>query len=80
MKTFTYDEVIELMSQCLNNLDEQIDPNEYVEIKEYSLEMDHDKYVYLTNATYDISDLYDEISIDFRKRLDDLVKFKKSLQ
>ena len=80
MKTFTYDEVIELMSQCLNNLNEQIDPNEAVQLSTYDLEMDYDNYVFITDATYDISDLYDEISIDFRKRLDDLVKFKKSLQ
>ena len=80
MKTFTYDEVIELMSQCLNNLNEQIDPNEAVQLSTYDLEMDYDNYVFITDATYDISDLYDEISIDFRKRLDDLAKFKKSLQ
>jgi uncharacterized protein YjbK len=80
MKTFTYDEVIELMSECLNNLNEKIDTDEYVEINKYSLEMDYDNYVFLVDATYDLSDLYDEISIDFRKRLNDLAKFKKSLR
>ena len=79
MKTFTYDEVIELMSECLNNLDEQIFTDEHVEIKEYSLAMDYDHHMSIADATYDLSSLYDEIGIDFRKRLDDLANFKKSL-
>ncbi len=65
MKTFTYDEVIELMSECLNNLDEQIDTNEYVKI--------------IADTTYDLDTLYDEISIDFKERLDNLARFKKAL-
>jgi len=64
MKTFTYDEVIELMSECLNNLDEQIDTDKHVKIEE--------------DATYDLESLYDEIGIDFRKRLDDLANYKKT--
>ena len=79
MKTFTYDEVIELMSECLNNLDEQIHTDKYVKIAEYSLAMDYENHVSIADATYDLSSLYDEISIDFRKRLDDLANFKKSL-
>tara|TARA_B100000902_G_C26442918_1_gene496952 strand:- start:148 stop:348 length:201 start_codon:yes stop_codon:yes gene_type:complete len=65
MKNFTYDEVIELMSECLNNLDEQIDTNEYVKI--------------IADTTYDLDTLYDEISIDFKERLDNLARFKKAL-
>lgn len=79
MKTFTYDEVIELMSECLNNLDEQIFTDEHVKIEEYSLAMDYDNHMSIADATYDLSSLYDEIGIDFRKRLDDLANFKKSL-
>lgn len=79
MKTFTYDEVIELMSNCLNHLDEQVDTGEHVEIEDYSLAMDYDNYVSIADATYDLSSLYDEIGIDFRNRLDDLANFKKSL-
>ena len=79
MKTFTYDEVIELMSNCLNHLDEQVDTDECVQLETYALEMDCDNYVSLTDATYDLSSLYDEIGIDFRNRLDDLANFKKSL-
>ena len=66
MKTFTYDEVIEIMSNCLNHLDEQIDTDKHVKIEE--------------DATYDLESLYDEIGIDFRKRLDDLANFKRSFQ
>lgn len=66
MKTFTYDEVIEIMSNCLNHLDEQIDTDKHVKAEE--------------DATYDLESLYDEIGIDFRKRLDDLANFKKYFQ
>ena len=84
MKTFTYDEVIELMSNCLNHLDEQIDTDKHVKIKEYSLTMDYNNYasdafVCIADTTYNLDNLYDEISIDFKKRLDDLANFKKSL-
>ena len=79
MKTFTYDEVVELMSECLNNLDEQIDTNECVQLETYDLEIDYDNYVSIAAATYDLDNLYNEISVDFRERLDDLVKYKKSL-
>lgn len=44
METFTYDEVIELMSNCL--------------------------------LSYNVDDVYDEISIDFKTRLDALVTYK----
>ena len=77
MKTFTYDEVIELMSQSLNHLDEQVDTDECVQLETYGLEMDYDNYVSLTDATYDLSNLYNQISIDFRERLDNLANFKK---
>ena len=85
MKTFTYDEVIELMSNCLNHLDEQIDTDKHVNIEEYSLAMDYNKhasdaFVCIADATYDLESLYDEIGIDFKKRLDDLANFKKSFQ
>ncbi len=79
MKTFTYDEVIELMSNCLNHLDEQIFIDEHVEIEKYSLAIDHDNHVSIIGANYDLSSLYDEIGIDFRNRLDNLANFKKSL-
>lgn len=79
MKTFTYDEVIELMSNCLNHLDEQVNTYDFVQLEAYNLEMDYDNYVSLTDATYDLSNLYDAIGIDFRDRLDDLANFKKSL-
>ena len=79
MKTFTYDEVIELMSECLNNLDEQIDTNECVQLETYDLEIDYDNYVSIADATYDLDNLYNEISSDFKERLDDLANFKKSL-
>jgi hypothetical protein len=80
MKTFTYDEVIEIMSNCLNNLDEQIHTDKYVKIAEYSLAMDYENHVSIADATYDLDNLYDEIGIDFRKRLDDLANFKKYFQ
>ncbi len=79
MKTFTYDEVIEIMSQCLNHLDEQVDTDECVQLETYALEMDYDNYVSLTDATYDLSNLYNQIFDDFKDRLDDLASFKKSL-
>ena len=79
MKTFTYDEVIELMSQSLNHLDEQVDTDECVQLETYELEMEYDNYVSLTNASYDLSNLYNQISDDFRERLDNLANFKKSL-
>lgn len=70
MKTFTYDEVMEIMSECLNNLDERVDTNEAVRhgVDEYG------------NATFELHNLYNEISIDFKERLDDLANFKKSFQ
>ena len=77
MKTFTYDEVIELMSKSLNHLEEQVDTDECVQLETYELEMDYDNYVSLTDATYDLSNLYNQISIDFRERLDNLANFKK---
>ena len=76
MKTFTYDEVVELMSECLNNLDEQIDTNECVQLETYDLEIDYDNYVSIAAATYDLDNLYNEISIDFIDRLDDLANYK----
>ena len=80
MKTFTYDEVIELMSECLNNLDEQVNTNEAVQLETYDLQMDYDNYVSIADATFELHNLYNEISIDFKERLDDLANFKKSLQ
>ncbi len=80
MKTFTYDEVIEIMSECLNNLDEQIDTNECVQIEDYSLDMDYDNCVSIADVTFDLDNLYNKIGIDFRDRLDDLANFKKSFQ
>ena len=79
MKNFTYNEVIELMSECLNNLDDQVNTNEAVLLKTYDLQVDHDNYVSITDTTYHLDNLYDEISIDFKKRLDDLARFKKAL-
>lgn len=79
MKTFNYDEVIEIMSQCLNHLDEQVDTDECVQLETYALEMEYDNYVSLTDATYDLSNLYNQIFDDFKDRLDDLASFKKSL-
>lgn len=79
MKTFTYDEVIEIMSQCLNHLDEQVDTDECVQLETYDFKISYNNYVSLTDATYDLSNLYDAIGIDFRDRLDDLANFKKSL-
>ena len=82
MKTFTYDEVIELMSNCLNHLDEQIDTDKHVKIvkiEKYSLAMGYDNHMSIADATYDLDSLYDEIGIDFRNRLDNLANFKKSL-
>ena len=32
MKTFNYDEVIELMSECLNNLEDRIEVNDCIEL------------------------------------------------
>ena len=79
MKTFTYDEVIELMSECLNNLDERVNTDEVVQLNTYDLQMDYDNHVYVAGATYDLDNLYNEISSDFKERLDDLANFKKSL-
>ena len=79
MKTFTYDEVIEIMSECLNNLDEQVNTNEAVLLTTYDLQVDYDNYVSIADATYNLDNLYNEISIDFKDRLDDLANYKKSL-
>tara|TARA_R100000951_G_scaffold111857_1_gene111365 strand:- start:43 stop:279 length:237 start_codon:yes stop_codon:yes gene_type:complete len=76
MKTFTYDEVIELMSECLNNLDEQVNTNEVVQLETYDLEMDYDNYVSVADATFELDNLYNEISIDFKERLNDLANYK----
>ena len=77
-KTFNYDEVIELMSECLNNLEDRIEVNDCIELIDYDLRMDYDNRVEVEDARFSCSDLYDEIGIDFRDRLDDLVKYKKS--
>lgn len=79
MKTFTYDEVIEIMSQCLNHLDEQVDTDECVQLETYDFKISYNNYVSLTDATYDLSNLYNQIFDDFKDRLDDLASFKKSL-
>jgi hypothetical protein len=60
-------------------LDEQVDTDECVQLETYALEMDYDNYVSLTDATYDLSNLYNQIFDDFKDRLDDLASFKKSL-
>lgn len=76
MKTFTYDEVVELISECLNNLDERVNTNEAVQLSTYDLEMDYDNYVSIADATFELDNLYNEISIDFIDRLDDLANYK----
>ena len=78
MKTFNYDEVIELMSECLNNLEDRIEVNDCIELIDYDLRMDYDNRVELEDARFSCSDLYDEIGIDFRDRLDELIKYKES--
>tara|TARA_R110000824_G_scaffold344716_1_gene531332 strand:- start:729 stop:983 length:255 start_codon:yes stop_codon:yes gene_type:complete len=78
MKTFNYDEVIELMSECLNNLEDRIEVNDCIELIDYDLRMDYDNRVELEDARFRCSDLYDEIGIDFRDRLDELIKYKES--
>lgn len=78
MKTFNYDEVIELMSECLNNLEDRIEVNDCIELIDYDLRMDYDNRVEIEDARFSCSDLYDEIGIDFRDRLDELIKYKES--
>lgn len=78
MKTFNYDEVIELMSACLNNLEDRIEVNECIELIDYDLRMDYDHRVEVDDPRFGCSGLYDEIGIDFKDRLDDLVKYKES--
>jgi hypothetical protein len=78
MKTFNYDEVIELMSECLNNLEDRIEVNDCIELIDYDLRMDYDNRVEVEDARFGCSDLYDEIGIDFRDRLDELIKYKES--
>jgi len=77
MKTFTYDEVVGLMSQCLDNLEERISLGDHIEIIDYDLSM-YDHRVEIDGANFNCDELYDEISIDFKDRLDDLVKYKES--
>lgn len=76
MKKFTYDEVIELMSNCLNNLEEHISLGDHIEIIDYDLSM-YDNRVEIDGANFNCDGLYDEISIDFKTRLDALVDYKK---
>ena len=81
MKTFNYDEVIELMSECLNNLEDRIEVNDCIELIDYDLRMEYDNHVRsirveVERARFSCSDLYDEIGIDFRARLNDLAKYK----
>ena len=78
MKTFNYDEVIELMSECLNNLEDRVEVNDCIELIDYDLRMDYDNRVEVESAFFSCSDLYDEIGIDFRDRLDELIKYKES--
>lgn len=78
MKTFNYDEVIELMSECLNNLEDRVEVNDCIELTDYDLRMDYDNRVEVESAFFSCSDLYDEIGIDFRDRLDELIKYKES--
>ena len=78
MKTFNYDEVIELMSECLNNLEDRVEVNDCIELIDCNLRMDYDNRVEVEDARFSCSTLYDEIGIDFRDRLDDLVKYKES--
>jgi hypothetical protein len=79
MKTFTYDEVVEIMSECLNHLDEQVDTDKCVQIETYDVKIDFENHVSIVDATYDLDDLYNEISREFRERLDNLASYKKSL-
>jgi hypothetical protein len=78
MKTFNYDEIIELMSECLNNLEDRIEVNDCIELIDYDLRMDYDNRVEVEDARFSCTDLYDEIGIDFRDRLDELIKYKES--
>ena len=78
MKTFNYDEVIEIMSECLNNLEDRVEVNDCIELIDYDLRMDYDNRVEVESAFFSCSDLYDEIGIDFRDRLDELIKYKES--
>ena len=49
-----------------------------VELIDYDLRMDYDNRVEVESACFSCSDLYDEIGIDFRDRLDELIKYKES--
>ena len=78
MKTFNYDEVIELMSECLNNLEDRLEVNELIEVIDCDLRIDYDNRVEVERARFSCSGLYDEIGDDFRSRLDELIKYKES--
>ena len=78
MKTFNYDEVIEIMSECLNNLEDRVEVNDCIELIDYDLRMDYDNRVEVESARFSCSYLYDEIGIDFRDRLNELIKYKES--
>lgn len=78
METFNYDEVIELMSECLNNLEDRVEVNDLIEIIDYDLKMGYDNRVEVEHACFSCSGLYDEIGDDFRSRLDELIKYKES--
>jgi len=74
--TFTYDEVIEIMSNTMNNLDTRADISECIELGDYTLRMDYDNYVHVDNATFYAENLLDEISIYFKDNLDSLKDYK----
>tara|TARA_R110002110_G_scaffold74637_2_gene197526 strand:- start:972 stop:1214 length:243 start_codon:yes stop_codon:yes gene_type:complete len=76
METFNYDEVIELMSNCLNHLDEHIEVDECVDLVNYKISINFDDVVEVNELSYNVDDLYDEISNDFKTRLDALVTYK----
>jgi hypothetical protein len=74
--TFNYDEVVEIMSNTLNNLAESISFNDCIELGNYTLRMDYDNYVHIEDAEFIADDLLNEIGSGFKNNLDDLKDYK----
>ena len=74
--TFNYDEVVEIMSNTLNNLTERINISDCIELGDYTLRMDYDNYVHVDDADFDAHDLLLEIGICFKDDLDSLKDYK----